>query len=481
MKCVHEMSQFLTDVVNLNQTRIDTLESRVATIQTFLTNSGWAPKIRGFSPQGSWAHRTIIKPSSGGLFDADLVVFVDPVTGWNATDYVVGLRGVFRGSDRYRDLASMTTRCATLTYAGDFCLDVVPCIVDRRSPSTLEICNRRDNIFELSSPLRYTAWLQERNTWIGSNHLQHVVRLVKYLRDIKGTFSAKSILLTTLLGSRINHTDAQPPNRQASFGDLPTALRTLLGRLDDILQANPAMPIVRNPVLTTEDFNRHWDQDKYTNFREKVQQYREWVDDAYTEADHDESIAKWRRVFGDDFAKGEVTERATTVPSVVLAESRLPSTDIVEAVTRFGRAVLQRLPRNLPHVQPPTWRSTKPGAGVAVQVRGGVYAIRNGNRIGAFESGDVQPKGRELLFEAVTATGLPFPSNDYDVRWRVVNTDREAAQAKGLRGGFYKSDRPGVRWESTAYHGAHWVEAFVIRKRDNVCVGHSDRFFVVIE
>ncbi|MDE2200817.1 MAG: hypothetical protein KGJ41_17540, partial [Rhodospirillales bacterium] len=193
------------------------------------------------------------------------------------------------------------------------------------------------------------------------------------------------------------------------------------------------------------------------------------------------SIAQWRRVFGDDFATGEVTERATTVPSVVLAESRLPSTDIVEAVTRFGRAVLQRLPRNLPHVLPPTWRSTKPGAGVAVQVRGGVYAIRNGNRIGAFESGDVLPKGRELLFEAVTATGLPFPSNDYDVRWRVVNTDREAAQAKGLRGGYYKSDRPGVRWESTAYHGAHWVEAFVIRKRDNVCVGHSDRFFVVIE
>ena len=82
---------------------------------------------------------------------------------------------------------------------------------------------------------------------------------------------------------------------------------------------------------------------------------------------------------------------------------------------------------------------------LAVRVRGGLYATRNGNRIAAFDSGDVLPKGRELLFEAVTATGFPFPANGYDVRWRVVNTDREAVQAKGLRGGFYKSHRPGVR------------------------------------
>ena len=68
MKCVDEFSRFLVDEVNLNQTRIDTLASRVGTIETFLTNSSWKPKIRGFSPQGSWAHRTIIKPGTGSLF-----------------------------------------------------------------------------------------------------------------------------------------------------------------------------------------------------------------------------------------------------------------------------------------------------------------------------------------------------------------------------------------------------------------------------
>ena len=289
---------------------------------------------------------------------------------------------MFRASDRYRDLASMTTRCATLTYAGDFCLDVVPCVVDRRSPGTLEVCNRKDDVFEPTNPLRYTAWLAERNLWVGSNHLQHVIRLIKYLRDIKGTFSAKSILLTTLVGSQINPLDAREENRKAWFSDLPTALRILVGRLDNLLQANPVMPTVRNPVLPTEHFNRHWDQEKYDNFRDKIHQYREWIDDAYTEADRDESVAKWRRVFGEEFAKGVVAERATAVASVVLAESHLPGADIVDAVSRFGRAILQRFPRNLPHVSRPTWRTVKPGSDLAVQIRAGEYLQRNGNRDG---------------------------------------------------------------------------------------------------
>ena len=122
----------------------------------------------------------------------------------------------------------MSTRCATLTYAGDFCLDVVPCVVDRRSPGTLEVCNRKDDVFEPTNPLRYTAWLAERNLWVGSNHLQHVIRLIKYLRDIKGTFSAKSILLTTLIGSQINPLDAREENQEGlvfGFADRPAHSR----------------------------------------------------------------------------------------------------------------------------------------------------------------------------------------------------------------------------------------------------------------
>jgi hypothetical protein len=87
-----------------------------------------------------------------------------------------------------------------------------------------------------------------------------------------------------------------------------------------------------------------------------------------------------------------------------------------------------------------------------------------------------------MLFEALAGNGVPFGSTrDYQVHWQVVNTDHDAYYAKALRGGFYPSDKPGRKWERTLYRGIHWVQAFVVRKRDGRCVGHSDRFFVVVE
>jgi hypothetical protein len=334
-------------------------------------------------------------------------------------------------------------------------------------------------VFEPTSPLRYTQWLAERNDWIGANQLQQTIRLLKYLRDIKGTFSAKSILLTTLVGIQVSPLDAQ--RRADLFADLPTTLLVLVARLDDFLQAHATMPTIRNPVLSTEDFNRHWDQEKYENFRTKLHQYREWIDDAYAEADQDESVVKWQRIFGDHFAKDIVAERASQVTSMVLAESAPLVRDVVDAVSRFGATILARIPRLLPHVQRPRWRMPGAGKATPIQIRAGQYYQRNGTRLGPFLSGDVIPKHREILFKALTTTGAPFPSSEFDVFWRVVNTDREAVDAGSLRGGFYPSDPASSRWESTLYRGAHWVEAFVIRKRDKACIGQSERFFVVIQ
>jgi len=62
LKLIGHFDEFLENVVNLNQIRIATLEARVESISDFLRDSEYAPKIRRFTPQGSYAHRTIIKP-----------------------------------------------------------------------------------------------------------------------------------------------------------------------------------------------------------------------------------------------------------------------------------------------------------------------------------------------------------------------------------------------------------------------------------
>jgi len=476
MKLIEHFNNFLRETVNLNQSRINTLEQRVETIKSFLKESDYGANVRSFSAQGSWAHKTIIKPQTDKGFDADLVMFLDPQGGWDPAKYVADLYAVFRSHGTYQDKVSRHTRCIMIDYAGDFSLDVVPVIVEQNFLSTqsYKVCNRNENKFEPTAPHAYTDWLSNKNSSTGSNHLHKVIRLMKYLRDIKGTFSVKSVLLTTLLGERISTLDSV---LSSPFSDVPTSLKVLIGRLDDWLQTRPEMPTISNPVLPEESFNRHWDQEKYENFRRKINQYRIWIDDAHAEDDRDESIGKWQRVFGEEFAKGEIVEKMAAVSFV---SQDAVTQDWVATVIRQGAGVLMQIPNNLPHVKRPPWQFSSSRLGVTISAW--EYARRDDRQpFRKLLSGDILTKNPEIRFQALDSTGFSFSDNDYDVQWRVVNTGQEAAERDALRGSFYSSDSHGIRWESTRYHGAHWVEAFVVLKRTGLLVGVSDRFFVVVD
>ena len=196
MKLTEHFDSFLVDTVNLNQTRIDTLVSRVETIEQFLGNSDFQPEILRFSPQGSWAVKTIIKPPNGDDFDADELVFVEAVDGWEASDYIDELYRVFHDSDRYKILARRGTRCVTLDYKNDFHLDIVVCIRLKNGNNVwFVVCDSKTNLFELTDGEGFASWYAGRNSVTGNNMLRKVTRLIKYLRDIKGTFTAKSVLL----------------------------------------------------------------------------------------------------------------------------------------------------------------------------------------------------------------------------------------------------------------------------------------------
>ena len=468
MKLTDHFKVFLEDVVNLNDTRFSLLDDSIDAIKRYIRSANWDPKVKQFTAQGSWAHKTIIRPIEGAAFDADLLVWVDPVEGLSAAKYVETLYTAFRESGTYKDKVSRSSHCVTVEYTGERKIDVAPLVKDRGGVSRLEVCNRTADKFEPSEPQKYTDWLIERNSWSGSNSFRKVTRLLKYLRDIKATFTCASVLLTTLLGDRIAAGDKDSD----AFADVPTSLKTVMGRLDDWLQARPGRPAVPNPFLTSERFGDLWTDDQYENFRDKIHQYREWVDDAYDEADRDESISKWRRVFGDDFGSGEATRKGQAVAEVVLQKAS-SSVQLVEAIRRGQRALLSRIPLNLPYVQTPPWRLAG-NAKISVSAEAG--PSKDGP-LQAILSGDPIEKGREIRFRAHVPSGLPL---GVEVKWQVVNTGEEAALTKQLRGGFEGSTNQYYRWEATAYVGVHWVRAYLVNARTRVCLGKSDPFFVVI-
>lgn len=468
MKQAKLFDAFLRNVADLNATRIATLEERVQAVQAFLRSANYDARIRRFSPQGSWAHGTIIRPPRDrNEFDADFLMIVEEIEDWEPKEYVNALYRTFSASSRYKDKVQHRTRCVRIDYVGDFHLDVVPCI-ERMGlwGKTYWILNRDANREEQTAPEAYTKWLRDRNKKTGVNMLRKVIRLAKYQRDIKTNFSVKSILLTTLVGESV--TDADEHDR-SPFVDVPTALRTLFGRLDDWLQARPRMPSVPNPVLASEDLNRHWDQRQYANFRLMIHKYRGWIDDAYAEEKRDESLRKWRKVFGDEFGKSTRALRETATAS---GKQSGVLANLVPAV-RAGRLDLSAIPV-WPHVQRPKWQMR---GGGGLHLVASVHESRDGKRLHELD-GRQLPKGRHLKFEARYAYGLP-PT--FKVVWQVVNSGREAHAKGDLRGGFgERASGSATSWETTAYSGVHWVEAFVVNRRNNECVARSGRLFVLV-
>lgn len=480
MKLLADFNDFLSEVVNLNSTRVDLLEDSIVAIKSAVKSSDWKAEIVDFAAQGSWAHKTIIRPLAGDPFDADLLVYVKPVDGWDAKDYVNELYAEFTKLGTYKDKVRRYSHCVTIEYAGERKIDIAPCVKERVYSGVWEVCNRDANAFERSNPLDYTDWLIRKNTITGSNNFRKATRLVKYLRDIKTNFTCPSFLLSTLLGERVYESD----QTSSVFSDVPTALKTLMGRLDDWLQSNPSKPIVRNPVLYEEIQSNSWDDTKYSNFRSKINLYRQWIDDAYDEADKEESIGKWQRVFGEDFAVREATAKASAVSESAVAVFRgnpvvAGVSDLVGLVKRLGRSALPHGFDRLPHMRRPKWRVAANGR-LTVNVSAQLFTGRYGQAVRSTSSLDALQPGYWTKFDARNGVGVPFPDS-YKVMWRVTNTDLIARKANALRGDFYGSDDHHCRWEQLSYRGVHMVEAFLIRKSDDVQIGKSDPFYVVIE
>lgn len=62
------------------------------------------------------------------------------------------------------------------------------------------------------------------------------------------------------------------------------------------------MPEICNPALPEESFTRNWTEEHYSEFRDKIQEYNDLINNAYDEPDESKSLEIWQQVFGEDFS-----------------------------------------------------------------------------------------------------------------------------------------------------------------------------------
>jgi hypothetical protein len=302
MKLHEYFSGLLTGAVNINRDRLDQLEAHErALAESLRSDPSFGPLLEALIRQGSWAHRTIIRPRGGREFDADLLVQMRRQRSWseNPRLYPEALYEALLRSPRYRGKAELKTRCVRVTYAGDCHVDLVPYVrvplfglYDQRF-----IVNRRTNGLERVNPGAFADWVRQKDR-IAHGHLRTSLRLLKYMRDYQGTFEVPSVILTVLAGSRVNEFSAFFER----YCDLPTAFRSVVGGTDRWLQAQSGVPSVKDPSCPSVNFRHRLDEASFSKFRAQFHGYADAVRAAYKAEDRQESIELWRKIFGSSFA-----------------------------------------------------------------------------------------------------------------------------------------------------------------------------------
>jgi hypothetical protein len=432
-----EFNAFLRDKINLNQHRVDTLNARVNTQDSFLQGpSGMGSRVTDVIPQGSFALRTIIRPVAEVDFDADILLPFDEQEGWAARAYVEELYKVFEANGTYKGKVTKKKRCVRVQYANEFHVDVVPYVT--RSDGLTYITHRTENRYIRSAPEDFTAWFEAQDK-TAKGHLTKAVRLVKYLRD-RSPAVIPSAVLTALLAEQVNVFTAD------AFKGVPDTMVRIVNDLSGYLD-NLAMKPYVSDHGTSIDLADRWTQIQFQDFKTIL---RRWAANMQSAIDAQaiDSIPLWQQLFGPDFGVLSQASEAEFTKAVQRASQPGPNE---QCLAQFG--IIERL-----------------DPAFSVTVQGFVTLSKFGRTRRLTNSGNQVSKGKSLIFK-VTDCNVP---GDYDVYWKVRNYGTEAVSLGQQRGEITKGDGTRQKRETTKYAGHHWVRVWIVKDRVAVATGTQD-------
>ena len=326
---IREFNLFLRDHVNLNQSRLDTLHSRVSSLDTTLEESTiLEDKLEGsLIPQGSFAHRTIIKPLSGNDFDADVLLPMTEQDEWEPKKYTLELKKALDAVPRYAEKTVLGKRCVTIDFANDFHIDVVPFI--ERADGLIYITHRTRNEFIRQDPTAFTDWFNEQNNTT-NGHLVRVIRLVKWLRD-RSSIDCPSVVLAALLAEQVKSFAGID-----NYGNIATTFAALLEDLRDYLELHSVPPWVDDRI--GQNLADRLTQTGFDNLKSQLKRWARLAREAL-DAATSESVDKWKKLFGDSFgassASSALALSASAAPEAPTYEHQMAPGELT-ITERFG-------------------------------------------------------------------------------------------------------------------------------------------------
>ena len=276
-------------------------------------------------PQGSFRLGTVLRPTTGGEFDIDLV-FLRPVAKESITQEelraqagqllraYIAARGASNGNPTLKERG----RCWELIYTGDrFHMDVLPVIPDPDGDETAVLLSDRDLfLWQHSNPIGYADWfwssmeeavdvaraqlaaalsrdVEDVPQWLVRTTLQRVVQLLKLHRDrffqSNPHDKPASILITTLA-----------THAYGGESDLYEAFRKVAHNLPTHVEWRNGTWWVPNPAHEDENF-----ADKWNTNPDRKRHFDRWIEALIADTDRwatskgvDEAIKSLGTAFG---------------------------------------------------------------------------------------------------------------------------------------------------------------------------------------
>ncbi|BAQ21166.1 SMODS domain-containing nucleotidyltransferase [Corynebacterium glutamicum] len=443
---IGEFNDFLRDFVNLNQGRVNTLQQGVSTLDEFLSlKSSLTHMINGdVIPQGSFAHKTIIKPFTGNDFDADVLLPMEEQSDWAPRKYTIELQKALEAS-QYTEMTILGKRCVTINYANDFHIDVVPFVT--RDDGLTYITHRTDDEFVRQDPVAFTTWIKEKSSFT-NGHLIRVIRLVKYLRD-RSSIEVPSVVLTTLLAERV-----MSFNGNEDYTNVATTFTNLIEDLRDYICLMSVPPFIDDRI--GGNLADRVTQSGFDNLKSQVKTWASKARNAL-DASSNESIEAWQKLFGSEFGRSSNKNVSSGIIAATGAISNLKTYENSMAPgeqtlqSKFG--IVLKLDKN---------------AHMKVVGRFSPRSNGKGRPRQMSSNGDHVPIGRKLTFR-IEDHNISAP---YEIYWKVRNAGPEAARFNNFRGEIRKG---GLTIEETSnFSGSHWVEAWIVKDGFAIATARQD-------
>jgi len=455
MKLQDSFNKFVEDI-ELGNKQIERIDSAIRSLSDYLMKSYNLPNEDIFV-QGSYANDTAVKPApslEGGEYDVDIIAMIGDQAK-TASQTLSDLENTIKMHSYYGsiiDNSSKTAPCIRLRYADDevggFHVDLVPARVCYHG-APIEI-PMRDDTWRETAPCEYTDWCRN----LGPDFAR-LVKIFKRWRDENQgvRVAIKSILLQVLIANNISID---------SESDAVSYTKTLENIETYLAQYETSIPIIPNPVLSSENLADRWEMKEYLDFKECLTEAVGLALEALSETDLTKSSELWNQLLGESFPVG------------------LKEPDLNKAVQGLGRVRFEEFPEDKWTTIEFKYDAEITGlseAEVEKHIRTArqpyyrtlIIKVRQ-----KFDSGTMLTKGLDLFYTAKTNTPKP-----YNVFWKVVNTgvDAESHGEKATRGNIFSSTSP--HKESTDYTGTHWIECFI--EKNGACVAKSGRFYIEIE